>query len=95
MMQDFLTKAGRMAKDVAGMAADKTGEVVETAKVKAKIKSAKDEIEVYQQKIGAYYFDKHLSKDKVDPEVIGYCEKINDQMRMIDDLEEQLKFIKE
>lgn len=90
-MREFLSKAGTIAKDTAGLAADKTGEVVEIAKVKAKIHSAKTEIKNNQRQIGEFYFNQYLAGGKVDKNVHGFCDEIQNQLDLIDELEEQLK----
>lgn len=90
-MQDFMNRAGKIAKDAASKAADKTGEVVETAKIKTKISNAKSEIEDNQRKIGAHYFDQYLSKAEMDEQILAYCQEIEIQMQLIDDLEKRIK----
>ena len=94
-MQDFLNKAGKVAKSTASKAADKAGDIVEIGKIKAKINSVKAEISSTENKIGQYYFDQYMDGVAVDAIVGAMCEEIKAQMELIDELERKIQEVKE
>lgn len=94
-MQDFLNKAGKVAKTTASKAADKAGDIVEIGKIKAKISSAKAEISSTENKIGQYYFEQYMDGVAVDAIVGAMCEEIKAQMELIDELERKIQEVKE
>lgn len=94
-MQDFFNRAGKMAKDTAGKAADKAGDIVEIGKLKAKITSAKSDISAKQKKIGEYYFQQYMEGAAVDAAVGGMCEDIKEQLERIEELEKKIQDVKE
>lgn len=53
-MANFLNKLGDMAKN----AADKTGDMIETGKLNAKISTEQAAIATIKQKIGGYYYER-------------------------------------
>ncbi|MCB6992093.1 hypothetical protein LI177_01050 [bacterium 210820-DFI.6.37] len=94
-MQDFFNKAGKVAKNTAGRAADKAGDLVEIGKLKAKISSAKAEISSKEKKIGQYYFEQYMEGTAVDAAVGAMCEEIKAQKELIEELEEKIQDVKE
>lgn len=94
-MQDFLNKAGKVAKSTASKAADKAGDIVEIGKIKAKISSARNEISETERKIGRYYFDQYMDGVAVDAIVGAMCEEIKAQQEQIDELEKKIQEVKE
>ena len=94
-MQDFFNKAGKVAKNTAGKAADKAGDLVEIGKLKAKISSAKSEISSTEKKIGQYYFEQYMEGAAVDAAVGAMCEEIKAQKELIEELEEKIQDVKE
>lgn len=94
-MQDFLNKAGKVAKNTASKAADKAGDMVEIGKLKAKISSAKSDIAEAEKKIGKYYFQQYTDGVAVDATVGELCEDIKAQMDLIEELEEKIQDVKE
>ena len=58
-MADFIDKA----MGLAGEALDKTGEMVEIGKLKAKIATKKNDIEKYEKQIGLYMYDLYKDND--------------------------------
>lgn len=93
-MQDFLSKAGKVAKNTAGKAADKAGDLVEVGKMKAKISSAKSEIASLERKMGHYYFEQYMDGMAVDAVIGELCEEIKRQMDEIKVLEMKIQDVK-
>lgn len=94
-MQDLFSKAGKVAKNTAGRAADKAGDLVEKGKLKAKIGSAKSEIASLEKKIGKYYFDQYMEGVAVDAAVGAMCEEIKVQKDLIEELENKIQEVDE
>lgn len=94
-MQDFLSKAGRAAKEVAAKAGDKAGDVVEISKIKARIHSEKAEIKEMQQKIGAFCYEQFEAGEVVDSKVGDWCAEISEHKSRISDLEEKMQDVKD
>lgn len=87
-MKDFLNKAGKTAKEVAGKAGEKAGDLIETGKVKTKVYSLKSSKEELYQKIGEYYYNQYEEGDAVDGIVGGWCREIqtiNEEIRNLED----------
>ena len=94
-MKDFFNKAGQIAKDTAGKAADKAGDMVEIGKLKAKITAAKSEISATEKKIGQYYVEQYANGVAVDAAVGAWCQDIKAQEDIIAELEEKIKAVKD
>ncbi len=90
-MGDFFDKAKKMA----GMAADKTGDVVEMGKYKAKIASLKSDVNSAEKKIGRYFYEKYQDDENVDSEVIEYIKEITSKEEEINEMEETIQKIKD
>ncbi len=93
-MQDFLSKAGKAAKNTAGKAADKASDLVEVGKLKAKINSAKSRVSALEQKMGHYYFEQYMDGMAVDAVVGAMCEEIKLQLDDIRLLEMKIQDVK-
>ena len=89
-MQDIFNKVGKFAEK----AADKTGELVETGKLKAQIVSAKNEINTTKKQIGDYYYEKYSKGVELDEAVIDMCKSIREQELLIDELEAKIELVK-
>lgn len=94
-MQDFLSKASKLAKTTASKAADKAGDLVEIGKIKAKINSSKSEIANLEKKIGAYYYEQYMEGAAVDAAIGEMCQEIRRQNELIEELEEKIENVKE
>lgn len=94
-MQDFFSKAGKVAKDTASKAADKAGDMVEIGKLKTKISAAKSEISTQKKKIGDYYFEQYMEGAAVDGAVGSMCEAIKEKLDQIEELEKKIQEVKE
>lgn len=90
-MGDFFDKAKKMA----GMAAEKTGDVVEMGKQKAKIVSLKSDIGSAEKKIGRYFFEKFKDDENADADVIEFIKEIAAKEAEIKEIEEEIEKIKE
>lgn len=93
-MRDLFNKVGKLAKDTAEKAVDKTGELVEVGKLKAQISSAKSEIGTAKKQIGDYYYKKYGESVELDSEVIELCKIIKEQESLIDELEAKIELVK-
>jgi len=90
-MGDFFDKAKKMAN----MAADKTGDVVEMGKHKAKVVSLRSDINNAEKKIGRYFFEKYRDDEDVDADVAEYITEIVQKEAEIEELEEMIQKIKD
>jgi len=90
-MGDFFDKAKKMA----GMAADKTGDVFEMGKHKAKIVSLKSDINNAEKKIGRYFYEKYRDDENADPDVMEFIKEITSKEAEIVEMEEEIQKIKE
>lgn len=70
---DFMNKVNAFAKT----AADKTGEVVGDAKLKAQILNDEKSIRELEAKIGAWYYKRFLDGSPIDEDVLEYCTAIS------------------
>ena len=77
-MSDIMDKA----KDFAAEALDKTGDIVEVGKLKAKIASKKSEIEKLEKQMGLYMYELYKDNDgSLEPEDEGRPKKIYSELR--------------
>lgn len=90
-MGDFFDKA----KKVAGIAAEKTGDVVEMGKQKAKIMSLKSDIGDAEKKIGRHFYEKLRDDETVEGELADLVKEITDKEAQIVELEDSIQKIKE
>lgn len=86
-MQDLLNKMGKFAEK----AADKTGELVETGKLKAQVVAAKNEISTAKKQIGEYYYEKYSKGVELDEAVAEICKDIREKELLIDELEAKIE----
>ena len=90
-MGDFFEKA----KKVAGMAADKAGDVAEMGKQKAKIVSLKSEIGAAEKRIGRFYYEKFKEDETVDLDIIDAIKEITEKEALIEEMEDAIQKIKD
>lgn len=69
---DFLEKIGEVAKNVKEKASDS----IEINRINGDVFTAKRNIELYQQKLGEYYWAKFVMGEELEPEAVEICEKI-------------------
>lgn len=93
-MQDLFNRVGKVAKETAEKAADKTNELVEVGKLKSQISTAKTEISTAQKQIGEHYYAQFCEGAELDAVVVEYCAKIKEQEQLIAELEEKIALIK-
>ena len=70
---DFLDKLNEFAKT----AADKTGEAIDTARLKTQIMNDIKSIKELEAKIGEYYYKKFAAGEPLDEELLEYCTAIS------------------
>ena len=90
-MGDFFDKAKKMA----GIAAEKTGDVVEMGKQKAKIMSLKSDIGDAEKKIGRLFYERLREDETVDGEIADLIREITEKEAQFDDLEDSIQKIKD
>lgn len=90
-MGDFFDKAKKMA----GIAAEKTGDVVEMGKQKAKIMSLKSDVGDAEKKIGRHFYEKLRDDETVEGEIADLMKEITDKEAQIAELEDSIQKIKE
>lgn len=91
----FMNNLSRIAKSVGDNAsnmAKKSGEMIEITKLNMAIQSQEDKIKIAKNEIGATIFSKFEEGQAVDPDIIQYCNTINQVKNDI--LEIQLKISK-
>ena len=92
-MQDLFNKVGKIAKETAEKAADKTGELVEVGKLKAQISSAKTEISTAKKQIGEYYYGQYSENAELPEPVAELCKNIKEQELLIEQLEAKIELV--
>ena len=90
-MGDFFEKAKKMA----GVAAEKTGDVVEMGKQKAKTMSLKSDIGDAEKKIGRLFYERLREDETVDGEIADLIREITEKEAQIEELEDSIQKIKE
>ena len=74
---------------------DKTSDVIETQKLNSKINSEKSAIADLMKQIGESYYKKYASGAPTDPEIADLLANIDAHNKAIQDVEAQLKSIKD
>lgn len=92
-MKDLLNKVGKIAKDTAEKAADKTGELVEVGKLKSRISTAKTEIANAKKQICEFYYEQYSADQELPAAVSELCESIRTQERLIEELSYKIDLI--
>ena len=70
---DILDRLNEIAKT----AADKTGEAIDTARLKTQIMNDTKSIRELEAKIGEYYYRKFAAGEPVDEAVVEYCTAVS------------------
>ena len=94
-MQNFLNKVGKTATEAASRAGNKAGELVEIGKLKGKISSKKQNIDIAKKEIGQYCFDLFGDGKIEDYKILELCGRIKMYGEEIEELEEQIRAAKE
>lgn len=92
-MKDLFNKVGKIAKDTAEKAVDKTGEIVEVGKLKSQISTAKTEISKAKKQIGEYYYEQYGADSELPGPVAELCKTIEAQEQLIEELNNKIDFI--
>ena len=92
-MQDLFNKVGKLAKETAEKAADKTTELVEVGKLKSQISTAKSDIGTAKKQIGEYYYNLYDADTELPEEVATLCKNIKEQELLIDELEAKIELV--
>lgn len=79
---------------IARTAADKTGDVVETTKLNIRISEEKSKISSCMEEVGRYYFDKFINGEEFPVEVTDLFCRIKDSQEIIEELQEQIRTVK-
>lgn len=69
---EFWEKVGEVAKNVKGKASDS----LEINRINGDIFTMKHNIEIFQQKLGEYYWAKFTMGEELEEEAVEICEKI-------------------
>ncbi len=83
---DFIDRINEFART----AADKTGEVIDTARLKAQIMNDTKSIKELEAKIGEHYYKKFAAGENVDEAVMEYCTAISVHKQSIKEKEAAL-----
>lgn len=94
-MQDFMSKLGKSAANVAGKAGIKAGEMVEIGKVKGKIASLKSDVTSAKKSLGDICYEMFKDDDEAEKNVKGICDKITALKAEIETLEAEIENIRE
>lgn len=92
-MGDFFDKAKKLGE----MAVDKTGDIAEIGKYKAKITSQKAEIKDLERQIGKYIYEQFKNRDDDEPmdeNVLDFCQSIDSAYDEITILEDKIEKVK-
>lgn len=81
-------------KDLAKNAADKTNEVIELGKHKARIAQEENTINGIKEQIGNYYWEHYVSGKQLDGPVMNWCKEIEKSQAVIGEIQAQIKEMK-
>ena len=91
---DFVDEFVFMAKNAADVATKKTGEVVESNKVRYQMKQVEWEIEKTYAKLGAIFYESRKSSDNFDEIIALAIGEVDDLKERYEDLAEKLRSYK-
>lgn len=91
---EFVDEFVFMARNAADAATKKTGEVVETSKIRYQMKQIEWEIEKAYAKLGAIYYEAKKSTDNFDEIIALAVSEIDDLKERYDRLAEQMRIYK-
>lgn len=94
-MQNFLNKVSKTATEAASKAGNKASELVEIGKLKGRISSKKQNMDIAKKEIGEYCYDLFGDGKIEDEKIYELCEKIKAYSEEIAELEEQIQEAKE
>lgn len=94
-MQNFLNKVSKTATEAASKAGNKASELVEIGKLKGRISSKKQNMDIAKKEIGEYCYDLFGDGKIEDEKISELCEKIKAYSEEIAELEEQIQEAKE
>ena len=94
-MQSLFDKIGKTASSAASLAANKAEEVMEVNKLKGEQNDLKNEYAAVKRKLADYVFKQYQAKEITDETLIEFCEKMQELRDGIDDIDEEIKAVKE
>ncbi len=91
----FFDDLGKKVSEAAQLAAKKSSNLLEIAKLNMAITAEEDKIEKAYAKIGKQIFAKYNSKVEVDPDVVSICEEIKVYQENLANLKSRLMDLKD
>ena len=94
-MQSIFDKLGKAASSAATNAASKAEEMREINRLKGEQNEMKTEYTVTKKKLSEYVFKVYQEGNLTDSALIEFCDKMQELRDGIDELEEEIKTVKE
>ena len=90
MNENFLKSLKQALSDTAEVVTKKTEDVVEVQKLRSKIYNAKKNVEVDYKKLGTIIYQRYLSGESMDEELVNICEAIHDLLEQAEKYQDEL-----
>lgn len=90
MNDNFFESLKQTLTDTAEAVGKKTEDVLEVQKLRSKISNAKKNVEVDYKKLGMIIYQRYLSGETLDEELVTLCDAIGDLMKQAEQYQEEL-----
>lgn len=90
MNENFLKNLKQALSETAEVVTKKTEDVVEVQKLRSKIYNAKKNVEVDYKKLGTIIYQRYLSGESMDEELVNICESIHDLLEQAEKYKDEL-----
>ena len=94
-MQSFFDKIGKAASSAATNAASRAELMKETNRLKSEQNELKSEYSATKRKLSDFVFKQYQQGNLEDPELLDFCQKMQDLRDSIDELDEEIKAVKD
>lgn len=92
---DFIDDAVNKTKEVFDVVSKKTGEVINTGKIKYEISSLKAKAQKDYEKLGMIFYEQLKEEEGLSEEIAAIMEDINEKQEKIEELNAALKKLKD
>ena len=92
-MKEFLEDIIGKLNETAGTVGDKVDEVMETQKVKSKIRTLEQSNKKDLKNLGVIIYEKYKNEEMVDVEFLELCEEIEKREKEIEEYTKDLKYL--
>ena len=94
-MQSIFDKIGKAASSAATNAASRAELMKETNRLKSEQNELKSEYSATKRKLSDFVFKQYQQGNLEDPELLDFCQKMQDLRDSIDELDEEIKNVKD